>query len=158
MITTDKKQLVQESLRTLAEAHSETVRQLEQTIKVLSGVLEIEAVTVIARSPASGRSHRTTHQDIPLADPATLSIIWQGRSCFLGNTLLFWFFERLSRSPNQYISHIDLLEDVWQAQREASTIRGVAKRLRDRLTAAGMREVADAIDGGVPGYYCLNLV
>lgn len=158
MITGDKKQLIQESLRTLAEKHSAAVEQLEQTIAVLSGVLEIDSLVVVTALGTPRSVQSPSRRETPRADISTLSVVWGGRVCFLGNTLLFRFFERLARSPNQYISHVDLLDDVWEGQREGSTIRGVAKRLRDRLTSAGMHDLAAAIDGSVAGYFGLNLV
>jgi hypothetical protein len=56
------------------------------------------------------------------------------------------------------VPHVDLLDSVWDDPREGSAIRGVAKRLRHRLAAAGMADVADAIDGSVSGFYGLILV
>jgi len=156
MITSDNKRLIQESLLSLAETHSAAVNQLEQTIAVLAGVLEIDDVRVTVTGMPSRESGKKT--SMPVADRATMTVEWQGRSCPLGNTLMFWFFERLVRSPNQYVSHVDLLDTVWDGQREGSTIRGVAKRLRDWLDSAGMADIANAIDGSVAGYYGLILV
>jgi hypothetical protein len=56
------------------------------------------------------------------------------------------------------VPHVDLLDSVWDDPREGSAIRGVAKRLRHRLAAAGMADVVDAIDGSVSGFYGLILV
>ncbi len=97
-------------------------------------------------------------QGRPTVDRETLSVSWKNHTCFLGNTLLLLFFERLARSPNRYVSHLDLLDEVWGGERKASTIRGVAKRLRDRFQEAGMGKLAKAIDGSVTGYYGLKLV
>lgn len=155
MITTRNKRLIQESLRSLAEKHSAVVDQLEHTMAVLAGVLEIDDAIALTESAGPPHAERGA---APVADQKTMSIHWRGKSCQLGNTLLFWFFERLVRSPNQYVSHVDLLESVWDGQREGATIRGVAKRLRDRLAAAGMADLAEAIDGSVSGYYGLILV
>jgi hypothetical protein len=52
---------------------------------------------------------------------------------------------------------VDLLEDVWGGERQAATIRGVVKRLRERLRENGMQQLADAIDGSVRGHYGLML-
>lgn len=148
MLTTEKKQLIQESLRRLAASHAAAVAQIEEAMTVLAGALELEQ--------PRGEEERGTNR--PVADATTFSVIWQGRTCFLGNTLLFWMFERLARSPNRYVAHIDLLDEVWRRERQSSTIRGVAKRLRDRLIAADMRDLAAAIDGSVSGHYGLKIV
>ncbi|MCG8449538.1 MAG: helix-turn-helix domain-containing protein, partial [Pirellulales bacterium] len=151
-ISQSKKEKIREALATLATAHAQAVAEIQKAINGLSLVLELEEQFDNSFGRRGKRSHR------PRADRDTLSIIWKGKSCFFGYTLLFLFFERLARSPNSYVSHIDLLEDVWGGDRGASTIRGVAKRLRDRLHEEGMGQVADAIDGSVTGYYGLKPV
>ena len=50
----------------------------------------------------------------PLLDESTLSVIWKGKTLHLGNTLAFRLLERLARCPNQYVTHLDLLRDVWE--------------------------------------------
>ena len=93
----------------------------------------------------------------PIADRPILSVRWRGKSCFLGNTLPFWFFERLARRPNQYYSYEQLIEDVWEGQRTFSAIRSVVRVLRRKLVAAGMDDLANAIDGSVSHHYGLML-
>lgn len=147
-----KKKQIREALATLAAVHAHAVAEIERAIDGLSCVLEIE-------EQSDDNFNQKVKQELaPRADRETLSIVWKNKSCFLGNTLLFLFFERLALSPNRYVSHVDLLEDVWGGEREPSTIRGVAKRLRDRLQKEGMGQLAEAIDGNVRGYYGLKLV
>lgn len=148
MNANDKITLIQESLRSLAASHAAAVAQIEETMSVLLRALELDD-DAVGRDAAEHR---------PTANTTTFTVEWHGRSCFLGNTLLFWMFERLVQSTNRYVAHVDLLDDVWKGNREDSTIRGVAKRLRDRLVAADMADLATAIDGSVPGYYGLILV
>ncbi len=158
MITTEKKQLIRETLKTLAASHAAAVIQIEEAISILSSTLELDDRLPV---PAEDQAHRPTDSsgsDAPAVDRAILSVTWQGRTCFLGNTLLFWFFNRLAQSQNRYVSHVDLLDDVWGGQRQSATIRGVAKRLRDRLVESGMDDLANSIDGTVSGYYGLMLV
>lgn len=143
-----EKKLLQESLRSIAAWHSEAVAQIQEKMDELIREFELDEASEEDRE-ANG---------LPIANMSTFCVEWQGRTCFLGNTLLFWMFERLARSPNCYVAHVDLLDDVWRGMRESSTIRGVAKRLRDRLVAADMSDLAAAIDGGVFGYYGLMLV
>lgn len=140
MLTIKKKQQIQESIQSLTASHAAVVAQ----ISFLIDTLELEVPT----------SSVTSKQ--PVADEATFCISWQGRNCFLGNTLLFRMFHRLARSTNRYVTHLDLLDDVWHEDRETSTIRNVVKRLRDQLIAADMKELASAING-VSGHYGLFL-
>ena len=146
MLSIEKRHKIQESLRALAQTHALAVAQIEETISILEQMLELDVAA------------RPTSKHLPVADATTFSITWQDRTCFLGNTLLFWLFHRLLLSPNRYVAHIDLLDDVWKGDRETSTIRGVAKRLRDKLAAAEMKDLAESIDGTVAGYYGLILV
>ncbi|WP_442483312.1 winged helix-turn-helix domain-containing protein [Aeoliella sp. SH292] len=152
MSASSKKDRIREALATLVTTHSQAVSQIEEAIRGLTLLLEIEAL--VEPTPAWTSSQTTG----PQADRQTHSIVWRNKSCFLGNTLPFLFFERLARSPRRYVSHADLLDDVWGGDRHTSTIRGVVKRLRDRLQEEGMGEVAAAIDGSVSGYYGLKPV
>lgn len=151
MLEAGKKRLIKDSLRALAASHAAAVAQIEETMAVLSGALELD-------DPGDGGEpgHKASRR--PVADVTTFNVVWRGKTCFLGNTLLFWLFARLARTPNHYVAHADLLEEVWRAKRESSTIRGVAKRLRDRLVDSDMADLASAIDGSVTGYFGLKLV
>ncbi|TWU40022.1 hypothetical protein Q31b_33660 [Novipirellula aureliae] len=144
---------IREALATLASSHAIAVQQLELAIELLNQEIgsdeestTIQTFRMIGSKPNS------------LVDPHSQSVLWKGRICFLGNNLLFRFFERISRSPNQFISYDVLLDEVWGGQRENSSIRGVAKRLRDRLALGGMAELSCAIDGSNSGFYRLILV
>jgi len=147
-----KTEKVREVITSLAVTHSLVVEQMEELIVLLQEIVDLEDNTpsLPIRTVKSNRR--------PIANRQTLSIEWDGKSCFLGNTLLFLFFERLSRSANRYVSHEELLDDVWGGDREATTIRGVVKRLRDKLEDSEMTEVAHFIDGSIAGYYGLILV
>lgn len=156
-----RKEEISASLKLLAATYVQTVRQLErqmeETLATLCRELELEdagwldAVLAIDADVAPPSSAFR-----PVADRSTLSVVFQGKSCFLGNTLLFRFFETIARRPNRYFAHSELLNEVWGGQRSESSIRNVAKRLRDRLVLTGMTEVACAIDGSTPGYYVLR--
>ena len=160
MITPEKKRFIQEALRRLATSHTASVAEFEETIALLTNVLELDELEVdrALRPTADQQSTGSVESALPTADRTTFTIIWRGRFCFLGNTLLFRLFERLVRSPNRYVPHVDLLDDVWDGPREGSTIRGVAKRLRDQLAMSGMEDLAQAIDGNISGHYGLMLV
>ena len=149
-----KRANIRKALASLAATHEIVVRQMEHMIDLLNHVLEAEESLEFE----SGDTNSKSKTNKPFANRKTLSIEWAGKSCFLGNTLLFWFFDRIARTPNQYVSHLDLLEDVWGGERKEATIRGVAKRLRDRLNECGMEFLALSIDGSESGYYGLILV
>jgi DNA-binding response OmpR family regulator len=95
--------------------------------------------------------------DRPTVDYGLLSVVFKGRTCFLGNTLAFRLFARLVRTPNVFVAYDDLLTDVWGSIRTDCAIRSVVKRLRARLRKAGMGGLADAIDGSETGRYALRL-
>ncbi len=92
-----------------------------------------------------------------VADRGTLSINWDGRTCYLGFTLPFQLFEALARRPNRYIPVEDLLDEVWADVRSDAAVRSVVRDLRSRLRAAGMADLAEAIDGSNRGRYGLLL-
>lgn len=148
----DQKQTLRETLAMLATTHAAVAEQIERTIFLLTVAIESEDSNM-------GMKPTTVSNVIqsPFVDRQTLSIHWRGASCHLGNTLLFRFFERIARSPNCYVTYRDLLNDVWRGPRDHSTIRGVVKRLRDRLADSGMTELAAAIDGSASGNYGLML-
>ena len=96
-------------------------------------------------------------QQRPLLDEATLSVIWRGRTLHLGHTQGFWLLARLARCPNQYITHLDLLEEIWEdGFADTGILRAGVQRLRVKLRQGGMGDLADAI-AGHRGRYMLNL-
>ncbi len=93
----------------------------------------------------------------PLMSESTLSVLWKGRSLHLGHTIYFRLLDRLARRPNQYITHLDLLRDVWDDEELAtSTIRSVVRHLRRRLHNGGMGDLAESIRGH-NGRYIMDL-
>lgn len=152
MHATPDKSRIRDALSRLAHAHSQSRDRIEQEIRTLTALIDGE------QPIGEVRGNRKGDQTTAHADRATLSIVWGKRSCFLGNTLLLAVFERLARSPGQFIATDDLIEEVWGGYRERSTVRGVIKRLRDRLRGAKMGGLADAIEGDVAGYYRLRRV
>lgn len=93
----------------------------------------------------------------PLIDQATFSVTWQGKSVRLGHTRSFWLLVALSRRPNKYVTHLDLLSDVWENEDlTTATIRSTVCQLRRRLIEHGMGGLASAIQGH-NGHYVLML-
>ena len=87
----------------------------------------------------------------------TLMVRWNGCSCYLGFTMAFRLLERLARRPNFYVTHDQLLQDIWGGPRSKSAIRSAINDLRSRLASAGMGDLANAIDGTNVGRYGLIL-
>lgn len=139
---------IREALAGLAAAHAQSTNEIERAIQSLAALLDSPELTAGPRR----------HPGLPGANRGTFSVEWKGQQCFLGNTLPFLLFEQLAAKPNRYIPVTELIEVVWGGRREASTIRGVVKRLRDRLREAGMDQLADAIDGAATEHYRLTAV
>lgn len=118
-------------------------------------------------APSASRASRgITHLDTPVGndsprpaiiDEATLSVRWAGRTCRLGDTKPFKLLQRLARRPNVFISCDSLLDEIWDEHTSCAAVRSAAKVLRRKLTAAGMEDLATAIDGSVAHHYALTL-
>lgn len=94
-----------------------------------------------------------------LIDDDRFTVRWNGGECRLGWTVLFRLFRRLALSANQYVTIQRLLDDVWSdgdERTEDTTVRSAVRNLRRKLEAAGMAELAEAIQG-TPGHYGLML-
>jgi DNA-binding response OmpR family regulator len=85
--------------------------------------------------------------DRPMVNPSTFTVVWQGRHCHLGPSILFKLIERLSRQPDRFYPYDILLDEVWDGLRSNTAIRSAVKRLRRALCEAGMVDLAGAIKG-----------
>lgn len=93
----------------------------------------------------------------PILNESTMCVMWNNKTVHLGHTVVFRLLARLARRPNQYVTHLDLLEDVWDGEdRETTTIRSTVRHLQRKLRAGGMPELAAAIRGH-NGRYILEL-
>jgi len=152
---TTKRELIQRTLRNLAEAHATTMELMEQTLTLLGEELAIDAVTFwksrtsTVSSPSTGALLHVDHD--------RLHVVFHGRTCVLGNTLPFKLLERLARRPNTYVTHEELLFEVWDGVRSEAAIRSAVKRLRQALRRGGMADLAEAIDGTTSGRYRLRV-
>ncbi len=90
-------------------------------------------------------------------DQQQLTVTWNGLRCHMGYTIPFRLLARLARRPNQYVPHERLLRDIWGGPRSASALRSAVNNLRSQLIAAGMADLAQAIDGRNAGRYGLML-
>ncbi len=93
----------------------------------------------------------------PVADRATYSACWANRTCHLGNTMAFKLLERLARHPNQFIPCEVTLDELWEPHTSPDAVRSAVKILRRKLRAAGMEDLAEAIDGSTSHHYRLML-
>ncbi len=152
---TKKREQIRRTLRSLAEVNAAMIDLMERALSLLNEELALDPIEFWRSCmPTAGSS--ASHGQLAL-DRGLLSVTFRGQSCFLGNTLPFQLFARLVGRPNVYLSYEELLTEVWQGIRSDSAVRGVVKRLREKLRKAGMMELADAIDGTVPGHYALKL-
>jgi DNA-binding response OmpR family regulator len=125
--------------------------QLAETL--MTAVICAEELRAQVRAEFDGDGmNRVPNLDVsklrPIMSETTLTVSWNGSSLYLGHTLYFRLLERLARRPNQYVTHLDLLRDVWDNDETAtSTIRSVVRYLRRRLREGGMGELAHAIRG-----------
>lgn len=104
------------------------------------------------------REHEPKARLRPLMDEATLSLIWRDHPLYLGYTKEFRLLQHLARRANRYVSHVDLLEDVWDDDfADAALLRACIQRLRTRLRRGGMADLAEAVIG-CKGHYILDLV
>ena len=106
---------------------------------------------------ANGSAHFAQDKQRPLLDESTLSVIWNDKKLHLGHTLAYRLLARLARCPNQYVTHLDLIRDVWDDDDLATaTIRSLVRELRRKLRSGGMTDLATAIRGH-NGRYILML-
>lgn len=97
------------------------------------------------------------HCERPMLDQGTFSVLWRGKTLMLGHTRCFWLLARLARRPNQFVTHLDLLNDVWEDEELATaTIRSTVCQLRRLLRRKRMHRLAKAIRGH-NGHYILEL-
>ncbi len=109
---------------------------------------KIDSHTPVRWGRSQDAKHRNPRPQRPLVDSSTFSVFWAGKTCSLRRTILFRLAERLARQPNQYITADQLLRDVWEGGiKSPDTIRSAVRHLRQRLSSAGMEDLAAAIHG-----------
>ena len=147
-----------------AQRFADVARQLSEslmTAAICAAEIRAALVSDLATwtAGAVARQQLAAHESCrrPLVDGSTLSVVWEGKTCPLRHTILFRLAERLARRPNQYVTAGQLLSDVWQGGvKSPDTIRSAVRHLRQRLSAAGMDELAGRIRG-TGGRYALML-
>lgn len=150
-MNTDRRDSIRDSLRCLAEAHAATMEVMERTCALLCAELALDPQECLRRPTAPEPPADHPH---PVIDRSRFVVTFRGHSCRLGNTIPF--LARLAETPDQYVTHQDLIDDVWDGVCSDDALRSVVKHLRRRLRAAGLGELAEAINGLTPGHYALQ--
>jgi DNA-binding response OmpR family regulator len=151
---TDRRDSIRDSLRRLIEAHDAAMRLLERSYQLLSEEFAPDLAERLGRPalPDPADDHFR-----PVIDPSRFTVAFRGRACRLGNTIPFRFLARLAETPERYVPHQQLIDDLWDGVCSDDALRSVVKNLRRRLRDGGLGELADAIDGLTPGHYALVL-
>ncbi len=134
----------------LAEQLSEALMTAALCANEIRAIVQVEldSHTAVGWGRSQDAKHRTPRTQRPLVDSSTFSVFWAGKTCPLRRTILFRLAERLARQPNQYITADQLLRDVWEGGiKSPETIRSAVRHLRQRLSSAGMEDLAAAIHG-----------
>jgi DNA-binding response OmpR family regulator len=157
VMTTQKVQQLAQLTNRLAEILMTVVICAEELRTEVHVELHGSDSIVGGQSSSAAASSGPRVNQRPFLDQSTLCVRWKGKSLHLGHTRGFWLLDRLSRRPNQYVTHLDLLHDVWDDEDLAvATIRSVVRHLRRRLRDGDMGELAAAIRGH-NGRYILAL-
>ncbi len=143
------------SLRSLVDQYRATIELMEGALALLNDELALDPLTYFQTRTSLPAAE--PGKAPPLIDRASFSVNFRGKTCFLGNHLPFQFLARLAERPNAYVSYEDLLADVWGRTVSDSSVRSVAKELRQRLRRGGLADLADAVDGSEAGHYALKL-
>jgi DNA-binding response OmpR family regulator len=149
----DRREHIRRSLTSLVASYTATLDVMNQTLALLYEELSLDLLTYFrtCSSPPGGCP------DLEV-DRSQLLVRFRGRTCFLGNGLPLRFLARLAQRPGHYFEYEELLTDVWGGDRRSdASVRSVVKLLRRKLRAAGMGDLADAIDGSQAGRYALKV-
>ena len=154
---------------------AEDVRKLtllsrQLTENLMSAALCAKEVDAIAQAEVNHRSDGTTATNdngqrpkpaqenfLPLMEESTLSVIWRAGRLRLGHTQGYWLLARLLRRVNHYVTHADLMAEIWDDEfADTSLLRAGVQRLRVKLRLGGMADLARAITGH-HGRYMLDM-
>ena len=148
-----------EQLISLSKELADTLVTASYFADKIRSILRIEEQGLLPEPTRSAPGRRgERNPDRPVVDQSTFSVSWQGKSLHLGHTRSFWLLARLARRPNQYVTHLELITEVWDADDEltTATIRSTVCQLRRRLRMKRMSGLAAAIRGH-NGHYMLAL-
>ncbi len=139
----------------------ERIRQVTKRIAAAQVELALsveELLTLTAKEyDYMGSPELVVSPSRPVADHATFSARWSGKSCHLGSNITFRLFERLARRPDCHVSYAELIQDTWLGDcRSDDAIRSAVRHLKAKLCKAGMQPLAIAIQAH-RRHYVLNL-
>ena len=155
-MTPDKVRRLDALASQLSEALMTAAICAQEIHAVVRTLIDSETHIELGRG-ANGSAHFVHDKQRPLLDESTLSVIWNDKKLHLGHTLAYRLLARLARRPNQYVTHLDLIRDVWDDDDLATaTIRSLVRELRRKLRSGGMTDLAAAIRGH-NGRYILDL-
>lgn len=146
-----------DTLTQLATAAASTVSLANHLLDAVKDRFDLDLAEHLSSGARSPRNYHGITDGRPIADSASYTVVWRGKTCFLGNSLPFRLFEQLACRPNRYFSHDELLDDVWQGCRTPDAVRSVVKVLRRKLREADMDDLASAIKGNVRNHLGLTL-
>jgi hypothetical protein len=130
---------------------------LRATLAVLISQLD-DLCDILEAEPAIARGIPAIDGSAGLdLNRASYTLKWGVRTCVLGHTMAFRLMARLARRPNEYVHVEDLLDELWQGTRSYSTVRSTVCRLKVKLCAAAMADLAAMIDGSMRNHYGLVL-
>ena len=69
--------------------------------------------SVVATGEQAQSTSATSSHSILVVDRETFSALYQGKTCYLGNTIPFGLLERLNQRPKAFVSYKALINDVW---------------------------------------------
>jgi hypothetical protein len=87
----------------------------------------------------------------------TYTVHYKNKECFVRSSVGFRILERLAQRPNEYIPTDRLIDELWTGPRAYSTVRSTVCRLKATLRNRGLGDLAERIDGSMPGHYGLML-
>ncbi|MCY2987463.1 MAG: winged helix-turn-helix domain-containing protein [Planctomycetota bacterium] len=120
------------------------------------GLLPTFSPGPVAQNQSAAPSGNRTARP-PITDRVNFSVHWGTRTCRLGNTVAFKLLERLAHRPGLYLHYDSLLNELWDYHTSPDAVRSAVKVLRRKLRAAGMEDLAEAIDGSNSHHYGLKL-
>lgn len=137
----------------------QAIRLIQEVASDISTAFDPGAATPLSRRPATpdgnGPPSGNGSARSAITDRATFCVHWRGRTCYLGDTGPFRLLERLARRPGHLVHCDVLLQELWDCHTSRQAVRSAVKVLRQKLIAAGMEDLAAAIDGRTSHHYGL---
>lgn len=128
-------------IQALASVTAAEMQQISERLSVLPA-----ALGGLGNLMGTGGSEPAALFSRPIVDAAAMTVTFRGRACCLRNRVLFNLLDRIARRPNHFVPYERLLRDAWAGEsRTDEAIRNAVYRLKVLLRAAGMSELAAAV-------------